>query len=127
MKTSTVIFEQLGGNIFARMTNAKNFVALENGIKFTIGRNASKSNLVKILLNIDDTYTLQFWNKGKDINSLLFMVKYYQQGMNDDEIKRKVAEDMKKAEPKLLKEYNGIYAEQLQEIFTNYTKLYTRI
>jgi hypothetical protein len=127
MKTSTVIFEQLGGNIFATMTNAKNFVALENGIKFTIGRNASKSNLVKILLNIDDTYTLQFWNKGKDINSLLLMVKYYQQGMNDDEIQRKVAEDMKKAEPKLLKEYNGIYAEQLQEIFTNYTKLYTRI
>lgn len=127
MKTSTVIFEQLGGNIFATMTNAKNFVALENGIKFTIGRNASKSNLVKILLNIDDTYTLQFWNKGKDINSLLLMVKYYQQGMNNDEIQHKVAEDMKKAEPKLLKEYNGIYAEQLQEIFTNYTKLYTRI
>lgn len=34
------ILQQLGGNKFVVMTGAKNFVALENGIKFNIGRNA---------------------------------------------------------------------------------------
>jgi LDH2 family malate/lactate/ureidoglycolate dehydrogenase len=33
----------------------------------------------------------------------------------------------KNAEPKTLKEYNGIYFDQLQPLFTEYTKMYTRL
>ena len=33
----------------------------------------------------------------------------------------------KNAEPKVLKEYNGIYFDQLQPLFTEYTKMYTRL
>ena len=55
------------------------------------------------------------------------MVKYFQQGLNDEQIRIKVAEAEKKAEPKMLKEYSGIYSDQLQELFTEYTKMYTKI
>lgn len=122
---SNDIFNQLGGQKFVVMTGAKNMVSSENGLTFQIGKNASKANLVKVTVNANDTYNLQFWNKGKEINSILLMVKYFQQGLNDEQIRIKVAE--KKAEPKMLKEYSGIYSDQLQELFTEYTKMYTKL
>lgn len=127
MTTATTIYEQLGGNKFATMTGAKNMVSIENGITFQIGKNASKANLVKVTLKENDTYNLEFWAKGKEINTVLLMVKYYQQGMNDEQIKSKIEQAEKKAEPKLLKEYKEIQVEQLRALFTEYTKLYTRL
>lgn len=127
MTTATTIFNQLGGNQFVAMTGAKCLVSSENGLTFQIGKNASKANLVKVTTNGNDTYNLQFWKKGKEINSILLMVKYFQQGLNDEQIRIKVAEAEKKAEPKMLKEYSGIYSDQLQELFTEYTKMYTKL
>lgn len=124
---SNIIFNQLGGQKFVVMTGAKNMVSTENGLTFQIGKNASKANLVKVTVNANDTYNLQFWNKGKEINSILLMVKYFQQGLNDEQIRIKVAEAEKKAEPKMLKEYSGIYSDQLQDLFTEYTKMYTKL
>lgn len=124
---SNIIFNQLGGQKFVVMTGAKYMVSSENGLTFQIGKNASKANLVKVTVNANDTYNLQFWNKGKEINSILLMVKYFQQGLNDEQIRIKVAEAEKKAEPKMLKEYSGIYSDQLQELFTEYTKMYTKL
>lgn len=58
--TAKTILQQLGGNKFIAMTGAKNFVALENGIKFNIGRNSSKANTVKITHNGLDLYDVEF-------------------------------------------------------------------
>ena len=127
MTTATTIFNQLGGNKFVVMTGAKYMVSSENGLTFQIGKNASKANLVKVTTNGNDTYNLQFWKKGREVNSILLIVKYVEQGLNDEQIKIKVDEAQKKAEPKMLKEYSGIYSDQLQELFTEYTKMYTKL
>jgi len=61
MTIATTIIAQLGGNRFTSMTGAKSFVMGERSLTFRFGRNASKSNMVKITLNGDDTYTVQFY------------------------------------------------------------------
>jgi len=124
---ATTILNQLGGHHFVVMTGAKRMVAIENGLRFNIGQNGSKANLVKVLLNGDDTYTMQFWKQGREINPYTLMMKYYEQGMSEAQIEAKVKEAAKKAEPKILKEYEGIYFDQLQSLFTEYTKLYTSL
>lgn len=124
---ATTILNQLGGNHFVVMTGAKRMVAFENGLRFNIGTNGSKANLVKVILNGDDTYTMQFWKQGREINPYTLMMKYYEQGMTEAQIEAKVQEAAKKAEPKMLKEYEGIYCDQLQSLFTEYTKLYTSL
>lgn len=58
--TAQTILNQLGGSKFIVMTGAKNFIALENGIKFNIGRNRSKANMVKITVNSLDLYDVEF-------------------------------------------------------------------
>lgn len=91
------ILSQLGGNRFIAMTGAKNFVGSDKDLSFKIGRNSTKTNLVKI------TY-----NYGKDLYEMHF---YY-------------------ASIKGLKElqmYDEVYAEDLQELFTRFTGLYTHI
>ena len=124
---ANTILSQFGGHKFVVMTGAKNMVDIENGIRFNIGQNGSKANTVKVILNGDDTYTMQFWKQGREINPYTLMMKYYEQGMSEAQIEAKVKEAAKKAEPKMLKEYEGIYFDQLQSLFTEYTKLYTSL
>ena len=131
MNIAKTIFQQLGGNKFAIMTGAKNLIAVKDGIRFNIGRNGSKANMVQITLRWDDTYTMQFWRKGSDFNPYAILMRYADKGLSEAEfneaVKKATEKAVKNAEPKLLKEYDGIYCDQLQELFTEYTKLYTRL
>lgn len=102
-------------------------VALDRGLRFNIGKNGSKANVVKVILRGDDTYTMQFWKQPREVNTFLLMVKYYEQGMSEEQIQKKVQDAVKRSEPQMLKEYDGIYFDQLQELFTQYTKLYTSL
>lgn len=56
------IINQLGGNKFIVMTGAKQFIFSEKDkfLRFKIGRNAGKVNLVKIYLLPSDTYRMEF-------------------------------------------------------------------
>jgi len=54
------ILDQLGGNRFAAMTGAKNFVAIENGITMKLGRSASGITHMTVMLDASDTYTVRF-------------------------------------------------------------------
>lgn len=67
---ASTILEQLGGraNRFAVMTGARDFVALESGVQFAIGKGAKAGiNKVRILLTPADTYTVEFWKiRGAD-------------------------------------------------------------
>ena len=56
------ILRQLGGNKFIAMTGAKNMIRDDNekSLRFKIGRNSSKANWVKIVLNGMDTYDVSF-------------------------------------------------------------------
>lgn len=131
MSIATTILNQLGGNKFIAMTGAKNFIAVKDGIRFNIGKNGSKANMVQIVLKWDDTYTMQFWAKGREVNPCAIIMKYAGKGLGEAEfneaVKKATEKAIKNAEPKMLKEFDGIYCDQLQELFAEYTKLYTRL
>ncbi len=59
------ILQQLGGNRFIGMTEAKNFVAGANELKFNIGRNNSGVNTIIIKLNSKDLYDIDFYRFRK--------------------------------------------------------------
>lgn len=127
----TTIYQQLGGRRFSVMTGAKNFVSSENSLRFTIGKNSSKANKICITLNADDTYTMEFWKRGRVFNPLTILQKCYTDGMTEEELnatyQKKIKAAEKAAEPKLLKSYEHIYCDQLQELFTDFTGMYTRL
>lgn len=97
MTIAQTILAQLGGNRFAVMTGAKNFLDGGNYLFFSIGRNSTKINRVRITLMGNDTYTVEF----------LRMYKL--------ELKEVVAPIV------------GVYAEQLQPIFKQHTGMDTHL
>ena len=104
------ILQQLGGNRFATFTGAKDFTVIDNGLRFRIGRNSSKANRVEIKLNGCDLYDIEF------IKHRPFSVKV----------------DHKKGEVRTIEEqtttvrrFEDIYCDQLEELFTEVTGLYT--
>lgn len=92
------IYQQLGANRFVAMTGAKNFVGGEDYLMFSIPRNMSPYNKVKI------TYV-----PGRDLYDVDFM-------------KVTRAGGVAKGEP-----YNDVYAEQLRELFTSVTGMETSL
>lgn len=123
MKTAQTILSQLGGNQFAVMTGARNFIALNNGLRFNIGRNKTQANLVEITLRWDDTYNMRFYKKH-NVNLVTILEKCVAKGLNAEQTQEKIREANM---PALLKEYDGIYCDQLTELFTDYTKMNTRL
>ena len=93
---AATILSQLGGNRFIAMTGAKNLVSGNGTLGFKIGRNSGKCNHVRITLNSNDTYKIEFIN-------------------------------VRKMEFKTTSEFNDVYADQLQSIFTEVTGLYTSL
>ena len=128
---ATTIYNQLGGHKFVVMTGAKNMVAIDNGLRFNIGQNGSKANTVKVILNGDDTYTMQFIRQGREVNEYTILLRYMDKGLSEQDFNETVTKAIerakKNAEPKVLKEYNGLFFDQLQPLFTEYTKMYTRL
>ena len=128
---ANIILQQLGGRHFAMMTGAKQFVAIDNGIRFRIGRNATRANCVKVVLRFDDTYNMEFWYIGKEVNPYTILMRYAKKGLSEEEFNKQATAAIdrakKAAEPVKLKAYEGIYFDQLQELFTQYTELYTRL
>ena len=99
------IFHQIGGHRFTIMTGAKDFFAIENGLRFKIGRNASKANRVEITLNAMDLYDMRFYRlTGGNLNK-----NYEWVPVKETEVKT----------------YNDIFFDQLQDLFTETTGLYT--
>lgn len=104
------ILKQLGGGRFLLMTGTKDLIAIENGLKMTLARNGSKANRLEITLNAMDTYDMRFYRYTP--------WRYSTRGGKFTEYPEKIT---------TVKEYNDIYCDQLQELFTNVTGLYTRL
>ena len=102
---SQTIIKQLGGNKFKAMTGAKNFGYVTNqdnnnvSLSFSFP-NKSGANCCRITLNSLDLYDMQFMRIRK------------KQGI---------------PQFNTTAEHNGIYADQLQSIFTKETGLYTHL
>lgn len=108
MNTAKTILEQLGGNKFIVMTGAKNFlyadVTESNPVfwlRMDLPKNAGKVNRLKVYLNADDTYTMEFYSQR--------MTK---------EFDVKISNSQK---------FEGVYSDMLQSIFTKVTGMYTSL
>lgn len=111
VEVANSILNQLGGNQFTSMTGAKYFIALDEqlgALRFHLGKNASKANRVKITLQWDDTYLVEF-------------IKYTSYKYNI----RTGKETQEKSE--VLKSIDKVYCDTLREVFEDYTKMYTRL
>lgn len=96
------ILNQLGGRRFLAMTGANSFVygTTEKGNVYIIFRypGSRKSNSCSIELTADDLYKVKF---GKVTPAM--------------------------TNSKIIAELDGVYNDQLQELFTEYTGLYTHL
>ena len=54
------LLQQLGGHRFITMTGAKNFVKSDNDLSFKVGRNCHGITHVRITLNANDLYDIEF-------------------------------------------------------------------
>lgn len=68
MQVAQTILQQLGGNKFVAMTGSKNFIASENFLRMNLTRNKAKAKWLKITLNANDTYTMDFFTADKNFN-----------------------------------------------------------
>jgi len=105
---ATTILQQLGGNKFLAMTGAKNLVAINNGLQMKLPTNKSKANYLTITLNYMDTYNLTF-------------TKFTPYKLN------KKTFEVTPSKTIVIKEYTDIYSDQLQELFTETTGMYTTL
>ena len=76
------IMNQIGNGAFM-MIGAKNFVAIENGLKFKVGRNAKGVNHITITLNASDLYDVTF----ASLRSTSYKVKASEEGIYFDMLK----------------------------------------
>ena len=107
-----IILNQLGGQKFIVMTGSKNFVGDGDTLRMTLAKNASRANRLYITLGSDDLYTMRFF-------------KYTAGGWRVNHKTGTVTEKKEKIEE--VKTFHGVYFDQLQELFTEVTKLYTRL
>lgn len=109
MTIPEIILEQLGGRKFIVCTGCKNFLADgDNKLIMTIPRNASKANRLEVTYNYGmDDYTMRFYRH----TSGRFMQKRLLEG-KDPWIP---------AKDKDIKVFNGVYCDQLRELFTEVT------
>jgi len=97
MEVATEILRQLGGNKFIAMTGSKQFCADDDMLIFKIPGNLSKANRVRITLNSMDLYDVEFLKINRKFDIII------------------------------IKEYNNVYNEDLQDIFTSVTGLETHL
>lgn len=102
LSVAQTILEQLGGRRFVAMTGASQFMGDVDHIAFKLPPNKSKANKIKITLTPMDTYTIRAYR----IN-----------------MRAKSADDICKE----LQAVEDVYADNLQEVFTSMTGLYTRL
>lgn len=60
LTVANTILCQLGGNMFRAMTGARDFLGDARSLRFRIGRNAHAITAVRVTLEADDTYTVDF-------------------------------------------------------------------
>lgn len=97
LNVATEILKQLGGNKFIAMTGSKNFIDGGNFLRMNLTKNKAKAKWLKITLNSMDTYDMSFFTADKEFNITV------------------------KAQ------FDGVYCDQLQDIFTQVTGLYTHL
>ena len=114
MSVGDIILSQLGGQRFVVMTGAKDFVwdDKKQTLRMSLPKNGSRANRLHITLRWDDTYNMRFsrYTPSK--------LRINNKKGTADFISEKVEE---------VKTYEMVYCDQLQELFTEVTKMYTHL
>ena len=100
LDVAKTILEQLGGGRFIAMTGARDFLGDANSLKFRLPKAKDGINCVQITLEPSDTYTVKFMRIGDRRT----MYRVTEKSVHED-----------------------IYFDQLQELFTRQTGLYTHL
>lgn len=100
MTVANTILEQLGGRKFLVMTGAKNLIGDTNSLSFRLPRSKDGANVVKVILDPSDTYTVKTYSV------------------------RRVKGEFKHT-PKT--EIEGVYCDSLVQVFESTTGLATRL
>lgn len=100
------ILEQLGGRGFRAMCGVKNPVAIDDGIQFQIGRGAL-NNITHVVVRLDpsDTYNIEFGKIGRQKNEFGGFTPVW----------------------RVVEARQGVYADQLPEVFSEVTGYETRM
>lgn len=98
MKVANTILEQLGGNRFVAMTGAKNFGDVGDGLAFQLSSRMTRNHCNAVKITLTPMDTYQ--------------IKFLKMGSRD---------------LKVIKIIDGVYNDQLQDIFTAETGLYTSL
>lgn len=107
LRVAQTILDQLGGSKFIVMTGSKNFIGDDHSLTMTLTRNKSRANRLKITLTGMDDYIMEF----QKITQGHFTKNY----------------NWIDGKQETIKKASGVYCDQLQEIFTEVTGLYTRL
>lgn len=101
MSVPRIILQQLGGNKFVAMTGARNLTGDGSSLIFKLPARFAKDgiNCVKVTLDPSDTYTMTFYKQGRAPSFKVTVVA----------------------------EIQGVYCDQLTEIFEAKTGLYTSL
>jgi len=109
MKVADTILRQLGGNKFIAMTGSCNFIADGNTLRMTLRKNKSGANRLFItLVPGSDTYNMKFYKVTSERIDKITLA--FTEG--------KVV---------LIDEYDDVFWEDLQNIFTRVTGLHTQL
>lgn len=101
MDIAKTILAQLGGSRFRAMTGAKDFLSTERGLIFGLPRYPGvRTNKVRITLDADDTYSVEFMRIAKKAGVPTVTT---------------------------LDTISGVYADNLREVFEGYTGLATAL
>ncbi|GAB0154428.1 hypothetical protein [Marinobacterium sp. BA1] len=100
------ILEQLGGRGFRAMCGVKHPVAIDDGIQFQIGRGA-KNNITHVVVRLDpsDTYNIEFGKMGRQKNEYGGFTPVW----------------------RVVETRQGVYGDQLPEVFSDVTGYETRM
>ncbi len=98
LTVANTILGQLGGARFTTMTGARDFVAAPYALHFSIPRAKRGINKVRVMLSADDTYVVTFF-------------KYARHTWTCTEIHA----------------VSGVFADNLQAVFTDVTGLFARL
>lgn len=95
------ILQQIGGRRFTVMTGSKNFIDMGKGLRMNLSRNQTQANRLEITLDEStDTYTMRFYKQS--------ITKHFNVKIKE------------------IAEYDMVYCDMLEEMFTSVTGLYTR-
>lgn len=96
-QVAQTILQQLGGNKFLAMTGAHNLGAGENYLQMKLRKSNSKAQYLIITLMPNDTYKMEFVKLNRQLDRTI------------------------------VKQYDDVYFDMLQKLFTEETGMYTKL